>query len=182
MSKLERKKELILFSLVIPLVVILSGPFGTNAAEPIYPPISDSMYHYSAFYSGTQTGSALSSTIVSPVGAARRVFLEGVTIESSAACVFNIEMYGTNPTATLITTTPLNTSIIAEARAYGPSNVGSGSVVTQISLPADGVRTVELPGVVLSSGSSLARNISVVPQCTSGTVRYTWKFAHQRVQ
>ena len=160
------------------LCLILTQPL--NAVEPVFPYVADSMYRYSAFYSATMSGTSISTTIQGPIGGSKRIFMEAVTIESSAACTFNVEMYASNASSTLIVPTPLNSSLAAQAQAFGPSNVGSGTVITQVVLAAADVRTIGLAGIVIGSGGATGRNISVVPQCTTGTVKYTWKFAHQR--
>lgn len=162
------------------LGLILLQPY-VHAVEPVYPQFADSVYHFSAYYTATMSGTALSSTVQNPVGSSRRIFMEGITIESSAACGFNISMYGTAATATLISVTPLNNNITATVKAYGPSNAGAGTTITGVTLPAGGSRTIELPGVVLGSGNGSTNNITVTPTCTTGTVGYTWKMAQQRI-
>lgn len=148
------------------------------AVEPVSPSLVDSVDRYSAYYSATQSGTALKSTLQLPVGASKRAYLEGVTIESSVACSFTIEMSGTAATTTAFTVRPLNTSTASQALAYGASNVGTGVVITGVTLSAGDVRTVALSGIALASGAGSTHNITVVPSCTTGDIKNTWKFAH----
>lgn len=158
-------------------IALILVPFA-GAVEPVNPAVVDAAYRYGAYYTATQSGTALVSTLQSPTGAAKRTFMEAVTIESSVACDFTVESAGTAATTTLGSTYTLNTSVVSPTLNYTASNVGVGTTLSQVSLTAGDVRTVVLSGVVLASGVGTTHNVSVRPSCTTGIVKYTWKYAH----
>lgn len=148
-----------------------------NAVEPVYVPYADSVDRFSSYYTATMSGTALKSTIQNPAGSSKRIFMEAVTIYSSVAGTFNIELSGTAATATAGTMVPLNNAKTSAANSYTASNVGSGTLMTQITFAAAGAQSVSLSGVVLASGVGTTHNITVVPQFTTGIISYTWKLA-----
>lgn len=150
------------------------------AVEPVNPTFVDSFNRFSSYYSATMSGTALKSTIQNPAGSSKRIFLEAVSIRSSVAGTFNIEVAGSIASATAGTINSLNTSVASSAGAFTASNVGTGTVIGSVVFDGADTKTVILSGTALASGAGTTHNITVVPQFTSGVIAYTWKFAEMK--
>ncbi len=96
----------------------------------------------------------------------------------SVACTITLERDGTAATTTALTPAPLNPeSGPSTAVAFSASNVGSGTVLAQYTIPAGGQIAVNLAGKQLYSG---VENLTLRSSSITGTVTLNIQWTEQQ--
>lgn len=133
---------------------------------------------HSAYCETTVTSAVPACVIELPALSPKRIYLEGVTIESEVAGEFVIYHRGTRTGGTLVTNVPL-TGQSSTLKVYSGSAIASPvSTITGGKLAADVAHTRSLEGYRMAAGlTSTVQSISVVGPSMTGKFRVTVKWA-----
>lgn len=155
------------------LSILLAG-FSAFLATPAF---ADGEYVVTQVCSAS--GSACVVTVQQPStpALAKRVSFHGAAVTCSVDCTFTIERNGTAATATSQPPTGLGTNAPASAAtAYINSDVGSGTVISNLAIPAGGTMSLDLSKISLQ-GTTTTSNLTIRTNSITGTVRINITFA-----
>ena len=125
---------------------------------------------YTASKTTVLSGTAEVITVQQPATGSKIVRFISAFIDSTAACAITIEKDGTAATGTALTPAPVLTGQVASAAtAFYSSDVGSGTVITRASIPADGSIVVDLSRISMV-GNNKGMNLTVRTASCTGTV------------
>lgn len=128
--------------------------------------------------SAALSGAASVVTVQQPATGSKRVKFCYATISSTVACPFTVERDGTGATATAVSPIiELNTEApTAAATAFTSSDVGTGRVVADDQVPANGRVTIDLRDHFMF-GDGTGKNLSIRTASVTGTVKICiyWK-------
>lgn len=131
---------------------------------------SYSQIYYSVNKTTVLSAAAEVITVQQPVTAATVVRFVGIYIDSTAAVNITVERNGTAASATSLAVNNVNPGEqIATTGAYSSSNVGAGTVITRMSIPAGGAGIIDLSKVAMI-GSGTNKNLTIRTSSITGTV------------
>jgi len=120
-------------------------------------------------------------TIQQPSSSAKTVEFQTAYVDCSVACTLTLERNGNAATTTLQTPTPVNAGDGASSvKAYNTSNVGVGTVLSVVSLPASGSVTYDLTKLKLRQMNDPGQNFTIRTSSITGTVNITVLFQERQ--
>lgn len=104
-------------------------------------------------------------------GVSRRIRFISAYIDCSVACTVTLERNGTAASSTIQVPAQVNPQLSTPALAQGfnSSNVGTGTVLSKVSLAANGSVIVDLSNITMV-GADSSQNFTVRTSSISGTV------------
>lgn len=126
--------------------------------------------YYSATCNATLSSAATACTVQQPASGAQNVRLVRAQVYCSVACSITQERNGTAATATAVTIKLVNPdkTDAATAKAWSASDVGVGTALSTLPLPA-GLSSITFDGVYLI-GSGTAKNYTIRTNSITGDV------------
>ena len=128
------------------------------------------------FFVEKKTTGAETITIQQPASGGRRVFLELANIYCAVAAVIELEKNGTAATATALTRNVIGPSdFSAVATAWSASDVGNGTTITWLRVPAGDAKSFDLEGLYMQ-GNGTGVNYTFRSDCTGdGEYYIRWR-------
>ena len=116
------------------------------------------------------SGAAEVITVQQPATNSRRVEFDRAYVDCSVACTVTLERTGTPATTTTLAPLNINTGETGiTVKAFSSSNVGIGTVLSVISLPASGAVVIDLSKIRFEKGTNTT-NLTFRTSSISGTV------------
>ena len=124
-----------------------------------------------AYREATLVAAAEVVTIQQPATAPANVWFDGLSVYCSVACSFTLERNGTAATATEFTPAAITPGLTAKAKAFGASDVGTGTVIARYVVPAGATVPVSVRGMKLRWNGGAGENLTIRTSSISGDVK-----------
>lgn len=119
-------------------------------------------------------------TLQQPTTGAKYVELKSAYVDCSAACTLTVERNGLAATTTTLNTAPVNTEDAAsKVKGFYSSNVGVGTVLSVVSLPASGSVVFDLSAIHLRAVNDPGQNFTIRTSSITGAVNIVIQFTER---
>lgn len=110
-------------------------------------------------------------TVQQPTTASKQVNFKTAYIDCSVACGLTIERNGTPATTTTLAVGNVNLNeTAASSKAFSSSNIGTGTVLATLSIPAGGSIVIDLSTIQFLQGADQGKNLTLRTSSITGTV------------
>ena len=133
----------------------------------------DELEFFAISYEVTLSAATGAFSLQAPANSGRRIYLKSATVYCSVACTINQDRNGTAATTTLLTpSVRINGSTsTAVAKAYAPSNAGTGDTLLTLALAAGEKLSLDMSYSAFGRGSSAAQNHNFRVNAITGIFR-----------
>lgn len=124
---------------------------------------------WQAYVENTGLSSSSESLTVQGASGSGGLQIRRLVVYCSAACDVTIRQNGAAATTTALAITPLNLSPNSGATAYTQSNVGTGTIIWKVSIPAGSEYNFDMSSITISPVTT--SNVTATTSSITGTAR-----------
>lgn len=135
---------------------------------------------YVAQKTTTLSSAAEVITVQQPAASSRILDFKSAYVDCSVTCTVTLERNGSPASSTALVILNINPNeSTAASTGWSASNVGTGTVLSVVSIPASGSIIFDLSGIGLLANNSTGQNLSIRTSSITGTVHITVKYTER---